>query len=73
MAAQTIEVLPIGTKVKIAGDIQATVRAVTIYSEHWIKYLCVWWDERERKEEWLMSDEVDAAATARVGIAFQRS
>lgn len=53
-----IEVLAIGTEVTIDGDIPATIRAIAVYSEHWIKYLCVWWNERERKEEWLTATEI---------------
>jgi len=53
-----MEVLAIGTAVTIDGDIPATIRAITIYSEHWVKYLCVWREERTRKEEWLTEDEI---------------
>lgn len=52
-----IEVISIGTEVVIDGAIPAVIRGVTFYNEHWIKYLCVWWDERARKEEWLTTDE----------------
>jgi hypothetical protein len=65
----SIEVLAIGTQVIIDGEIPATIRAVTIYSDTWIKYLCVWWDERTRREEWLLADEIkpqDASRTARI-------
>jgi hypothetical protein len=68
-ASAIVEVLAIGTSVTIDGDIPATIRAVTIYSEHWVKYLCVWWDERSRREEWLLADEIKPQAdhrTARV-------
>jgi hypothetical protein len=54
----TIEVLAIGTQVVIDGEIPATIRAVTVYSDTWVKYLCVWWDERSRREEWLLADEI---------------
>lgn len=57
-----IEVLAIGTEVTIDGDIPATVRGVTICGEHWIKYLCVWWDERNRKEDWFTADEIKPKA-----------
>lgn len=60
-----IEVFPIGTHVTIDGDIPATIRGITIYSEHWVKYQCVWWDERVRKEEWLAEDEIKPEAEHR--------
>ena len=43
-----IEVLAIGTEILIDNDIPATIRGITIYNEHWVKYLAVWWDERKR-------------------------
>lgn len=52
-----ISVYAIGSFVKVDGDIPATIRAITIYNASWIKYLCVWWDERHRKEEWLHESE----------------
>jgi len=54
----SVEVLAIGTQVVIDGEIPATIRAVTVYSHTWVKYLCVWWDERSRREEWLLADEI---------------
>jgi hypothetical protein len=53
----TIEVLAIGTEVRVDREIPATIRGITIYSEHWVKYLVIWWDERKRHEEWLTADE----------------
>lgn len=55
----TIEVLANGTEVLIDKEIPAVIRGVTIYSEHWIKYLVVWWDERKRHEEWLTAEEFE--------------
>lgn len=69
--AKTIEVLSIGSEVVIDGDIPAHVRGITIYSEHWVKYQCVWWDERTRKEEWLTIDEItpkDPSRTTRISM-----
>jgi len=70
----TIEVLAVGTEVLIDREIPAVIRAVTIYSEHWIKYLCIFWDERKRHEEWLTTDEfkVKERRTASVHIKTGR-
>lgn len=65
-----IEVLPIGTSVIIDGDIPAVIRGITIYSEHWIKYDCVWWDERTRKDEWLTVDEIKVKDSTRSTVRF---
>lgn len=55
----TIEVLALGTEVLIDREIPAVIRGITIYNEHWIKYLVVWWDERKRYEEWVTAGEFE--------------
>ena len=55
----TIEVLEIGTEVLIDREIPAVIRGITIYNDHWVKYLVIWWDERKRYEEWLPADEFE--------------
>lgn len=66
-----IEVLAIGTAVTIDGDIPAVIRAITIYSEHWVKYNCVWWEERNRREEWLTIDEITVKEASLLPIRFK--
>jgi hypothetical protein len=66
-----IEVLAIGTEVTIDGDIPAVIRGITIYSPEWIKYECVWWDERSRKEEWLTIDEITVKTPATSTVKFK--
>jgi hypothetical protein len=65
-----ISVLAIGTQVTIDGDIPATIRAVTIYSNTWVKYCCVWWDERTRREEWLTRDEIQVEEVRHAAVKF---
>jgi hypothetical protein len=68
----SIKVYPNGTKVRINGDIEATLHGVTIYSPVWIKYLCVWWNEHDRKEEWLHEDEFEVlnGAMRKIGVTI---
>jgi hypothetical protein len=66
-----IEVYAIGTSVIIDGDIPATVRAVTIYSDTWVKYCCVWWDERTRREEWLTPDEIQFKGNSKMAVRLK--
>ena len=55
----TIEIIPIGSKVFLGGEILATVQAVEIRGEPpSLTYQCVWWDERTRKSEWVRPDEI---------------
>ena len=69
---QSLVVYGNGTKVKINGEIEATLQGVTIYSPVWVKYLCVWWDEHTRKEEWLHEDEFEVIAKSerKIGVTI---
>ena len=68
-----IEVLALGTEVLIDRDIPATIRGITIYNEHWVKYLVVWWDERKRVEEWLPPDEFVVKGEAKLAtVRFKK-
>lgn len=46
-----------GTKILLGNDVAAIIHGVTIYSEEWVKYRCVWWVDGVRHEEWLHEDE----------------
>jgi hypothetical protein len=49
-----MEVYEIGSQVLIDGDIPATVTAINIRGiEHRLQYEVTWWDERNRKSDWL--------------------
>lgn len=50
-----------GSPVLLHGDIPATVLAVAIRSQSDFDYKVVWWDGRNRKEEWVNSREVEAS------------
>lgn len=65
-----MEVLAIGTSVIIDGDIPAVIRGITIYSDTWVKYCCVWWDERNRREEWLTADEIQVKNGQHASVKF---
>lgn len=68
----SIEVYGIGTQVTIDGDIPATISGIAIYSGLYIKYLCVWWDERVRREEWIMASEVQLSdGSGRTEVRFK--
>ena len=50
----------IGVSVRIADDIPAVITAVCVRSGTSVTYECVWWDGRNRKCEWLTTDEIEA-------------
>lgn len=54
-----IDIIPIGSKVYLDGEIVATVHAVEVRGQpHSLTYQCVWWDDRVRKSEWVRPDEI---------------
>lgn len=56
---EKIEIIPIGSSVFLDGEIPATVHAVEVRGQpHSLTYQCVWWDERQRKSEWVRPDEI---------------
>lgn len=71
--AYTIDVLPVGSKVKIGDqEISATVQRVMILDNNAVSYLCAWWDGRHRRQKWCMSREVARAESAsRMRIGFR--
>jgi len=66
-----LRVLAPGCKVKIAGEIAALVVGVWIKEGPNVSYSVVWWDGRQRREEWVTDSEVEPIGQAvRVGVGF---
>lgn len=55
----SLSVLPVGTKVRIAGEFEGFISAVLIGLGGLVQYRCVWWSSRSRSEEWLEALEVE--------------
>ena len=54
-----MEVYEIGAQVMLDGNIPATVTAINIRGvEHRLTYEVTWWDERNRKCEWVDPFEI---------------
>jgi hypothetical protein len=54
-----IQVYPIGSEIVIDGDIPAVITAFEVRGMvGLITYQCTWWDERNRKSEWLTESEI---------------
>jgi len=67
-----IQILRIGSKVKIGGSIPATILSAQIYAARNVRYEVVYWDGRKRMVEWLQPSEIDAdnhGDCAKVGFA----
>ncbi len=52
--------VPIGAKVGIGPtfDIEAEIIGVCVYAKGKTDYQCVWWSGRDRKVEWLGTNEI---------------
>jgi hypothetical protein len=60
-----ISVYPIGSEVLIDGTITARVTAIMIRAE--VSYEVVWWNDRERRVEWVEHWEI-ASNNDKTGI-----
>lgn len=69
----SIEVLQIGQKVTIDGEIPAILTAINIRPAtggYRITYEVMWWDERSRKTEWVDPFEITVAEPKKHSINF---
>lgn len=58
----------IGTEVLLDGDIPAKVVAISIRGkENYVAYDCVWWDERQRRQDWIPADQVTIKGEMQIG------
>ena len=54
-----LDLLKPGTKVMLAGEIEATITAVCLRGKALLlTYECAWWDDRTRRSDWVQSGEV---------------
>lgn len=61
-----LEVIEIGSPVMLDGDIPATVTALEVRGvEHLLTYQVTFWDERNRKSEWVTPQEIKHAEQRR--------
>lgn len=61
-----LDVIEIGSAVLLDGDIPATITALEVRgSEHLLTYQATWWDERNRKCEWVTPEEIKHAEQRR--------
>lgn len=62
-----IDVLPIGTKVLLAGEgrMPAEITAICIRHSEYMTYECVWWNGQKREVEWITPNEIGDYKTLR--------
>lgn len=73
MEDDLLDVIEIGSFVTLDKDIPATVTAISIRSKaHAVSYECTWWDERNRKTEWVTPEEVQPRDANRRTLRFTK-
>jgi hypothetical protein len=66
-----MEVFEIGSAVLLDGDIPATITSINIRgTEHRLTYEVTWWDERNRKTEWVDPFEIRAKEAKKQSLRF---
>lgn len=66
-----MEVFEIGSAVLLGGDIPATITAINIRGkEHRLTYEVMWWDERNRKTEWVDPFEIEIREAKKQTLRF---
>jgi hypothetical protein len=60
-----LSVLAPETPVLLAGEIRATVMAVSVRSGPHVNYQVVWWSGLDRHEEWVYAAEVERVDASR--------
>lgn len=70
---EDIEVLRIGTPCLVSDDIKAVISAISISYNNHVTYQVVWWNSRERKNEWMHRNEFQLIDTEeKVVVGFHR-
>lgn len=66
-----LDVLPPGIPATLADDVPAPLTAVAVHgAAKLVYYKVVWWDGRNRHEEWVGAPEVVAAGPPPLAIGF---
>lgn len=66
---QELEIFPLGSTAIVAGDIEVTIIAVTIYAGGGMMYNVVWWNDGNRQESWVRPCELKSESN-RVPVGF---
>jgi len=70
MTKNSIELHRIGSKVKLADDVEGTIIAISIRGNNYITYECSWWNGRSHDSKWFHSDEIEITSTEKTRIGF---
>ncbi len=68
----SFDVLPVGSAVRVGGEIDAVVNAIMIRGKDVVQYECVWWDGNTHHSKWLHDREVQPTSEETLPIGFRR-
>lgn len=70
MSKNSVEIYKIGSKVKLADDVDGTITAISIRGNNYITYECSWWNGRSHDSKWFYTDEIEATSNEKTRIGF---
>jgi len=65
-----LEVYSVGSKVKLAEDVEGTIVSVCIHGDNSVTYECGWWDGRSYDTRWLYPDQFEITVAEKTKIGF---
>jgi uncharacterized protein YodC (DUF2158 family) len=70
MSKNSLELYKIGTRVKLAEDVFATIIGISIRGDNHITYECGWWNGRSYDSKWFHSSEFEVTLVEKIRIGF---
>ncbi|NDD84192.1 hypothetical protein EBZ38_07960 [bacterium] len=65
-----LEVYSVGSKVKLAEDVEGTIVAICIHGDNSVTYECGWWNGRSYDTRWFYKDQLEITINQKTKIGF---
>ena len=70
MSKNTLEIYKIGSRVKLAEDVEGTIVAIHIQGNNDISYECGWWNGRSYSTQSFAPNEIEVTLGDKTRIGF---
>jgi len=70
MTKSSLEIYRVGSRVKLAEDVDGTILGINIGSNNSIIYECGWWNGRSYTKEHFNADQIEVTLEDKVRIGF---
>ncbi|NBQ16945.1 hypothetical protein EBU24_01370 [bacterium] len=70
MSKNTLEIYKIGSRVKLAEDVEGTIVAIHIQGNNDISYECGWWNGRSYSTQEFWPNDIQVTLSDKVKIGF---